>query len=247
MAGRVELCFLGTGDAFGSGGRFHTCFHLQGPEGNLLIDCGASALIAMKRHGVDASQVGCILLTHLHGDHFGGLPFLLLDEHLRRRWQPLVIAGPPGVEERVARATEVFFPGSTGVPRRFSIEFVELEEGVTSAVGPAQVTPFAVRHASGAPCYALRVAYGGKIVAYSGDTEWSESLVDAARGADLFVCEATFFDKKVKYHLDYRTLFEQRGRLACRRLMLTHMGQEVLDRLDELQIECAHDGQTILL
>jgi len=109
------------------------------------------------------------------------------------------------------------------------------------------VTPFPAQHASGAPSYVLRVEYGGKVVVYSGDTEWAESLVEAARGADLFVCEAYFFEKKIKYHLDYRTLRDQRERLECRRLILTHMGPDMLNRVQESEIEWATDGQTVLL
>lgn len=243
----VTLRFLGSGDAFGSGGRFQTCLHLSGAEGSLLIDCGASSLVAMKRAGVDPGEVGWVLLTHLHGDHFGGLPFLVLDGQFSRRTRPLVVAGPPGVRARVEAAMEVFFPGSTAASRRFATEFVELAERRATRVGPAGVTAFAVGHESGAPSYALRVAYGGREIAYSGDTEWTENLVEAARGADLFVCEAYFFDKRIPYHLDYRSVLEHRARFGCRRLVLTHMSRDMLDRRAEVEVECAEDGQVIVL
>src|SRR5207245_196162 len=90
--------------------------------------------------------------------------------------------------------------------------------GPSEPILRATVTPFIVKHASGAPAYALRVEYGGKVITYLGDTEWTESLIEAARGADLFVCEAYFFEKKIKYHLDYQTLRENRERLDCRRI-----------------------------
>jgi ribonuclease BN (tRNA processing enzyme) len=244
---QVQLQFLGSGDAFGSGGRFQTCLHLSGPDGSLLIDCGASSLIAMKRAGLDPSEIGWVLLSHLHGDHFGGLPFLILDGQFSRRTRPLLIAGPPGVRDRLEAALEVFFPGSSRVPRRFGVEFVELAERVPSLVGPVRVVPFPVEHPSGAPAYALRVEYGGKVIAYSGDTEWTESLVEAARGADLFVCEAYGFERKIRYHLDYRTLREQRGRLECKRLILTHMSEDALSRARDAEMECATDGQIIPL
>src|SRR5881628_270952 len=108
------------------------------------------------------------------------------------------------------------------------------------------VSPFVVKHASGAPAYALRVEYGGKVITYSGDTEWTESLIEAARGADLFICEAYFFEKKIKYHLDYQTLRENRHRLDCRRVVLTHMSADMLTRQAEVEIECADDGQVIV-
>ncbi len=188
-----------------------------------------------------------MVLSHLHGDHFGGIPFFILDGQFHRRDRPLVVAGPPGVRDRVAEAMEVFFPGSSRVAQRFAIEFIELMEGVGRVVGPATVLPFPVQHPSGAPAYALRVEYGGKVIAYSGDTEWTESLVDAARGADLFVCEAYFFEKKIKYHLDYRTLQAQRGRLDCRRVILTHMSDDMLRRLQGLDIDWAEDGKCVVV
>jgi ribonuclease BN (tRNA processing enzyme) len=244
---QIALQFLGSGDAFGSGGRFQTCLLLSGAGDSLLIDCGASSLISMKRAGVDPSAIGWVFLSHLHVDHFGGVPFLILDGQFNRRTRPLVIAGPPGLQARLQAAMEVFFPGSTSVTRRFTTAFVELPDHIASPIGPATVTPFPVNHASGAPSYALRIDYGGKVIAYSGDASWTESLVDAARGADLFVCEAYFFDKQIKYHLDYQTVRQQRGRLECRRLILTHMSQDMLSRLDEVEFECAQDGQIVFV
>jgi ribonuclease BN (tRNA processing enzyme) len=242
---RIQVQFLGSGDAFGSGGRFQTCLLVRGPAGGLLVDCGASSLVAMKRQGVDPGEIGWVLLSHLHGDHFGGLPFLVLDGQFSRRTRPLVVAGPAGVQARIAAAMEVLFPGSSTVERRFAVDFVELTDRVPAAVGPVQVTAFAVRHPSGAPAHALRVHYAGRVVAYSGDTEWTEALLDVSRGADLFVCEAYSFERRIPYHLDYATLLAAGSRLACARIVLTHMGPEMLGRAGEARWECAEDGRVI--
>jgi len=142
---------------------------------------------------------------------------------------------------------EVFFPGSTRVERKFDTRFIELADRVTIEVGPVRVTGFAVVHASGAPPFALRVAAEGKTVTYSGDTEWTESLTDAARGADLFIAEALFFDKAVKYHLDLATLLRHRAELDCRRLVVTHMSEDMLRRLDGLEVETAEDGKLVVV
>ena len=142
---------------------------------------------------------------------------------------------------------EVFFPASTSIQRKFSVEFVELVEGQAVRVGPATVTACPVVHASGAPPFALRVEYGGRIIAYSGDTEWTDSLIDAARGADLFVCEAYTFDKPVKFHLDYTTVDAQAARLGARRIILTHTGRDMLAREAEARFERAHDGLVVTI
>ncbi len=245
--GNVAVQFLGSGDAFGSGGRFQACILVRSDAGQVLLDCGASSLIAMKRLGVDANAVDAVLLTHLHGDHFGGLPFVILDGQFSRRTRPLTVVGPPSVEERVRAAMEVLFPGSSSTARRFALEFVELEERAERAVGPVRVSAFGVEHASGAPSYALRLACDGRVIAYSGDTEWTDALIDAAAGADLFICEAYFYDKQVRYHLDYATLMRHRDVLTCRRLVVSHMSADVLQQVDRLACEAAHDGLTIVL
>jgi ribonuclease BN (tRNA processing enzyme) len=242
----VTLQFLGSGDAFGSGGRFQACLLVDGPAGRLLIDCGATSLVAMKRSGVDPSTIGAVLISHLHGDHFGGLPFLVLDGQFSRREAPLLVAGPPGIRERVEAAMEVLFPGSSQVTRRFAVEFLELPERAAAAVGAATVTPFAVDHASGAPAYAYRVEYAGKTLAYSGDTAWTDALAEAARGADLFVCEAYYSGKAIPYHLDYRTLVDHRAELGCRRVVVTHMSADMLASAGE-EFERAYDGMVVAL
>ena len=245
---KVNVRFLGSGDAFGSGGRFQTCIHIDDGTVCFLLDCGASSLIAMKRWGVDPSGIDTILLTHLHGDHFGGLPFFVLDAQLiSRRTRPLVVAGPPGLESRIRDAMELLFPGSSRVEREFALEFVELTDGKAMRIDSLGVTPFGVIHASGAPPYALRVECGGKIIGYSGDTEWTDALIRAAEGADLFICEAYFYEKSIKYHLDYRNLMAHRDELGCRRLVLTHMSYDMLGRIERLDAEYAEDGKCIVL
>jgi ribonuclease BN (tRNA processing enzyme) len=243
----VKVRFLGSGDAFGSGGRFQTCILLESSATQLLVDCGASSLIAMRRFGVDPLAIDAVILSHLHGDHFGGVPFLILDGQFTGRTRPLVVAGPPGVETRVREAMEVLFPGSSRVQRRFDTRFVELADRVTLEIASVSVTPFGVVHASGAPPFALRTVADGKTVTYSGDTEWTPSLVDAARGADLFIAEAYFFDRAVKFHLDLLTLLKHRAELDCRRLIVTHMSEDMLRRRDSLEVETAEDGKVVVL
>jgi len=243
----IEVRFLGSGDAFGSGGRFHACVHVKSAKGQFLIDCGASSLIAMKRFGINPADVDAILVSHLHGDHFGGLPFFILDAQFNRRTRPLLVAGPPGVKTRVLQAMEVLFPGSSQVKQNFAIEFIELQERNAALIGWIQVVSFSVLHPSGAPSYALRIEGDEKIIAYSGDTEWVKNLREAARGADLFISEAYFFEKKIKYHLNYQTLLDKREQLGCQKLILTHMSDDVLLRLNGLAIEWAEDGKVVVL
>ena len=242
----MRIQFLGSGDAFGSGGRFNTCILVEAAASVFLIDCGASSLIAMRRFQVAPNRIHTIFISHLHGDHFGGLPFFILDAQLvSRRVEPLTIVGPPGMRQRLAEAMEVLFPGSSRVERKFAIESSELDPGTPAVVNGVRVTPYLVVHTSGAPPLALRFEVDGRVVTYSGDTEWTASLVPAACGADLFIAEAYFFEKQVKFHLDYQTLRRHLGELRPKRLILTHMSQDMLARLGGLEDEAADDGKVV--
>jgi len=239
----VELRFLGTGDAFGSGGRLHTCTFVRAAGGGLLVDCGPSALAALRRDALDPDTVDAVVLTHLHGDHFGGVPFLLMDAHYATgRTRPLAIAGPAGAEAAVARALDVLFPGAGGMVPRFPVTYAEWTGGEAVTAGPAKVTPFPVSHSTSTPCYGLRVEVGGRVLAFSGDTEWTDALVELSADADLFLCECSGYDSAPPHHLDYLTLQLHRSALTCRRLLLTHMGREMLARASALGVDTAHDG-----
>ena len=243
---QLRLHLLGTGDAFGTGGRYQTCFWLEGGDESLLIDCGATSLSALKAAGVEPNDIDSVVVTHLHGDHFGGLPFLVLDGQFRRRTRPLTIAGPPDTERRVHEAMEVLFPGSTRVRRRFKTAFVEVPYRERTSLRSAVVTSTRVEQPD-TPACALRIEYDDRVVSYSGDTAWTEELVGLAEGADVFVAEAYFFDRKVPFHLDYRTLVEQRDALRAKRIVLTHMSPDMLARQEEAEFECAYDGMVVSL
>src|SRR5947209_11726045 len=137
----MQLTVVGSGDAFGSGGRFNTCFWLETAKATLLVDCGASSLVALKARGLDHGRIDGIVLSHLHGDHFGGLPFLLLDaQFLNRRERPLLIAGPPGARERITALVEVLFPRASGTKWRFPWKVIEIDPKGTSEILGLTVT-----------------------------------------------------------------------------------------------------------
>src|SRR6185369_13037177 len=205
----VTVTFAGSGDAFGSGGRYQACIHVR-PRGQapFLVDCGSTSLTALKAAGLDPGEIGTVLVSHLHGDHFGGLPYLVLDGQFRGRTRPLTVAGPPG---------------TAAVARRFRVEVTELVPGGRTTVGGIGVASFEVIHPSGAPPLALRLTVGGQVIAYTGDTAWTDALPAVADGAGLLIAEAYYFSKAVPYHLSFADLAAHRSELACRRVVLTHM------------------------
>jgi len=242
----MQVQFVGCGDALGSGGRFNTCLHVTGARVNVLVDCGASSLPALKRLGVARENIDLILITHFHGDHFAGLPFLLLDAQFTRRTRPLVIAGPQGIETRLMQVMEALFENSSKTKQRFDLSVVALNPGETRTFGAVDVTPFPVVHGeSGGPFLAYRIEAEGRVIAYSADTEWTQTLIPAGRDADLFIVEAYYYDKVVKNHLSLKTLEAHLPEINPKRLILTHMSDDMLGRLETLDYTAASDGMVV--
>lgn len=242
----VSLSVLGCGDAFCSGGRMQTCFCLKTPKQALLLDCGATVLLAMQQQHVDPESIDRILLSHLHGDHFGGVPFFLIHAQFElKRTRPLTIIGPTGTRERIEAAIDVLFPDLRDVSWRFPLEVIELEAGKEQIAGDIRISSYLVDHPSGAPSLAFRLAIDDRVLAFSGDTRWTEALIEIADGADLLIAECHGFKPNGVPHLDWQTLNAHKDHLRARRILLTHMSASMLNRLPNLErgrFEFAEDG-----
>jgi ribonuclease BN (tRNA processing enzyme) len=245
----LALQFIGCGDAFGSGGRFNTCFHLTGKTTNLLIDCGASSLVAMKQLGIERNAISIIVVTHFHADHFGGIPFFMLDaQFFSKRRERLTIVGPVGLGAWYERVMETAFPGSSRAAQKFELALVEIPAGGSIALDGVTVHAFqAVHGPPGGPYLAVRIEAEGRAVAYTGDTEWTPALIPAAQDADLFIAEAYFRDRTIATHLSLDAIEANLDALAPKRLVLTHMSDDMLRHPDRSRFETAEDGMVLTI
>lgn len=244
----MQVTFVGCGDAFGSGGRFNTCFHVAAAETNFLIDCGATSLVALKRLEIDRNAIDTILITHFHGDHFGGLPYFILDAQFGKRTRPLTIVGPPGLNEWYERVLETAFAGSSRTKQRFEINLVEISAAEAEHAHGLEICAAQVLHGPpDAPVFAYRILVDGKVLAYTADTEWVDELVPICQDADLLIAEAYFYEKKIPFHLDVATLEAHLPAIQPKRLILTHMSEDMLQRVENSTYEVAEDGKTILV
>jgi len=246
----MKLTVVGSGDAFGSGGRSHTCFRLDDASaGVVAVDFGASALVSWNRLGLSTNDLDAVVISHLHGDHFGGLPFLLLEsQFVAHRTRPLVIAGPPGLRARLEVLCEALFAGLSKTRWNFAWEVIEMTPGVPARIAGFDVLSREVNHPSGAPATCVSLRGGSKTFAYSGDTSWVDALKEAACGADLFVVECYSGERSIPHHIDWPLLRSKLPELEARAIALTHLGRSALPLMDEMRAQgvfVLEDGMTI--
>lgn len=235
--------FIGSGDAFGSGGRLQPCILIDGQGTRFALDCGLTALIGLRREDIEPNSVDAVLLTHLHGDHCGGVPFMIMDAMLSsKRQAPLTVLGPKGTEAHLRSLQEALFPGSHIMAPRFPVTWLEIEPGQTLAVGGLLVSAIAAKHTAPTHPMALRVALGEKCVAYTGDGAYTEELAEFVAGADLLIAECYFYSKPVNWHLNYPDI----ARLNAKKTVLTHMHTDMLAHAEAVPEICAHDGMAVI-
>lgn len=243
----TELHFIGTGDAFGSGGRRNSAILLREGGHNMLLDCGPTTLAGLHALGIDPLEIDAIAISHFHGDHVAGVPFLLLDYlYENRRRRPLTILGPPGIQARVDAMTGLF-EYSSEMELPYELSYREFSSPDPLAIGDLTLTPLPAHHPRSTHPHMLRIDTPSRQILFSGDTGWHEGLPSQVAGADLFICECVFMEAGFQFHLDHETLERERERLRARRILLTHLGREVLDDLGRVHFDTAHDGLKVCL
>src|SRR5918994_7029238 len=239
----MKLYILGCGDAFGTGGRNQSPYLIEASDRLFLLDCGPTSLLAMKKLGFDSGRLDVIFLSHLHGDHFAGLPFFFIEYlYEKTRERPLHVAGPVGTEEKARGVFDLMYGKGTQPGDLPTTSFHVLEPRRTSTIQGIEVSPFRVPHQVNEISLALKVTYNGKHILFSGDSAWTDAFLEHAQGVDVFICECTYYDRETSSHMSYLQLREQLPRLGCPRIILTHMGSDMLARSAEISCAMAEDG-----
>ena len=240
-----EVTVIGSGNAFNSDGRAHACFLLENAAGEfLLLDAGGTSLYRLQQMRFDLNRIDRILLTHFHGDHFAGLPFILIHMSIvLGRTRPLTIAGPAGTEQAVLALTELFYPG---LKCRFDLVFQEVPE-TGLELGRFRVTSVPVAHRPESVGYRI-VGPTGKTFAFSGDASFDDNLLRLIDGADVAIIELTMERQTdpPTAHITLEELLAGRDRLKARRLVFSHIYDALAALAEKHGLgEAAFDGMKI--
>jgi ribonuclease BN (tRNA processing enzyme) len=238
---------LGSGDAFGTGGRLNTCFYLESNGLKILIDCGASSLIALNKANLDPQSIDIIILSHLHGDHFGGIPFLIRETQIaRHRGKPLTIIGPADTETKVSDALDCLFPSSSPLLVSFELNYITYSTNGFTPFQGVSVSVAQAFHTKGTNPHSLRIELDDQVIVYSGDTEWYDGLVTLSTNADIFICEGYTYSERKKNHMWIGDLIKNADRITAKKTVLTHLSQEALEHISDIPFYVVNDGEILL-
>jgi len=243
-----EVVFVGTSDAFGAGGRRQSAVLVRAAGGSVLLDCGATTATGLCDLGIDREEIDAIVISHFHGDHYGGIPALLLAAlYEDERKHPLRIVGPTGIEQRVRGLAAALGYDVEDREWTFPIVFETFDTAKMLECGPVRVGAFEAKHQQSTCPHGLIVEGGDVRVAYSGDTGWFDALPQHVNGSDLFICECTYHREGFELHLSYEGLTTRKEQFDCGRMILTHFGAEMSDRRGQGDFETADDGLVVHL
>jgi ribonuclease BN (tRNA processing enzyme) len=214
---KLDLLFLGSGNAFAAEGRAFSSFLLNG---RYLFDCGPTLLQQLSKAGVPSSDVEAVFISHFHADHFFGLPSLLLDAKYSGRTKDLTIVGPPGIEQRTRTLLQIGYPSVADSPK-YTRRYVEIGDGACLQVGDLSLSAARVKHVDELECFAYRAEMDGRTLVYSGDTTLCDDLLRLVDGADVVVTECSCED--VPVHLGPSGVAEVARRAPGAKVIVTHL------------------------
>ncbi|MEM2082741.1 MAG: ribonuclease Z [Candidatus Bathyarchaeia archaeon] len=225
----MRVVVLGSGVWVGNRGhsRRGPGFLLRAGDRAVLIDCAAGTNYQLAEAGFDPNDLDALFLTHLHADHSGGAIALLGEMVITGRGDRFEIYGPPGTRDFLEGLLEAHskVPGPIG----------KIRDSLELAISDARPGPFYDSGGLGASAYELKHAalnYGyrfesdGRSVAFTGDTEPCDALVELARGCDLLLCQC-FKMEPSPFHMDPRSVADLCAKASPKRTVLVHLSPEL--------------------
>ena len=194
----LDLSFVGTGNAFAPNG---LCWNGFVANGRYLFEAPPQALMSLNRLGIDPNAIEAVILSHHHGDHFLGLPFLLLHWKHKGRRKPVRIIGPANTQAVARVVSEAVYPGI--FEQTYGIDWIESEPGRPFQVGTLTVESVLVSHDPKLEqSLGFKCVLGGRKFAYTGDTAMCDAVLDLARHAEVLVSECSSRATRIPIHMN---------------------------------------------
>jgi ribonuclease Z len=224
---KLRVTFVGVGEAFDEAvGNTSVLVSTSSPPAGrqILLDCGFTAAHAFWRCSPDPMGLDTIWVSHFHGDHFFGIPLLLLRFWEEKRELPLMLVGQSGLEGRIRAAMELAYPGFLG-KLQYGLSFREVVAGEEMELLGLRWSFAETGHSS--PCLAVRLDHDQTALVYSGDGAPTAATLSLAEGCDLIVHEAFGLDQTAPGHGTVKGCIDMAETCRAKALALVHVNRDV--------------------
>ncbi|MGC9145825.1 MAG: MBL fold metallo-hydrolase [Nitrososphaeria archaeon] len=242
----MKIRFLGNWSSNLKKGKRNVSFVV---EDAFIFDFGPHSLESLLEYGIEISKINTIFISHLHLDHYSGIPELLWHKANNGIRSKLTIVGPKGIKENVYIMLKAL---NTPAPWyeliNSTVNFIEDKDTEEAKI-------FKGRHIIQDNGY--RFTYMGRTLFYSGDTTYSEKIVEGAKDVDVLIHEMTYTDedeKTAKYwkHSTYKDVIRVFEESGAKMLIPVHLSTKT-DRLtlklskENKQIKYPYTDREIIL
>ncbi len=243
---KMKIEFIGTGSIGAIQSSASTLI-----DDKLLIDIGNGIIKKLKQTGHQIADIENVMITHLHGDHFADIPFLMADRYFYQIQSPIHVYGPKGLEKRVKELYDILFPGDyENVQEIAKVNFVEFDKMEHEKIGnETYVTSFEVNHGNCKPAYGYIVEKKNQKVGFSGDSEYCESVQQIIEQSDFSVLDMSFMQTR-KGHMGLEDILKITEKYSDKKFATTHMQDYVREQAKEKKTKnliIPEDGEIIKL
>jgi len=240
----MRVTFAGVGEAFDENFA-NTSLLVESANTSLLIDCGFTAASEFWKTSKHPLELDGVYISHFHGDHYFGIPALLVRFVQEGRTKPLKLIGQQGIEARIDQLLTLAYPNSLS-KAKFDIQFIESSPETKVALGDMHMEFAFGDHPM--PCLAVKVEANGKAVFHSSDGRPTEETRALASGCQLIVHESFTLETDSPGHgtVDSSIKFGQQA--GADTVTLVHIRREVRrDKMPEIKSLCKNAGNINVL
>jgi ribonuclease BN (tRNA processing enzyme) len=223
----MKVLFCGTGSAINTDSIGSSVLL----NGTILIDAPGGINAQLFRSGVDVDGLKSILITHAHGDHIFGLPFVLLEYMIRPRSEPLTIVGPDNLNEKIRELTRLAFPEAD--PERLlspaKSEYIIIHDGEVVTLAGTRIRVFRVPHGP-VETYGFHITEsGGKSLLYVPDVERGDKIKALVEEADIAMLDSTTPVDAIPAHMSLRDVADMASTYPEKKFFAIHRGRYQID------------------
>jgi ribonuclease BN (tRNA processing enzyme) len=242
----MELTILGSGTVVPDGKRNSAGYFVELPDASMMMDCGAGTVHALARYGLPWQRMSHLFISHFHVDHIGEIASLFFAFKWGMeagRSEPLTLIGPHGLDRVLEKLDEALGPRL--FEPRFPVSLKMLAPNERIEAGRATVSVARTPHTS--ESLAIRIDSDGRSLCYTGDTDYSDDLIDFFKESDVLVSECSFrYRKQGVPHLSIQDVSRMAARARVARLVVTHFYFPVDDEELKSQLGAEYSGEVIV-